>query len=859
MSEQPDATIARGVTPSSATGGRFAPGAMLAGRYRIIAQLGRGGMGEVYRADDTKLGHPVALKFLPRYLIKDDRALDRIYAEVRLGRQVAHPNVCRLYDIGDSDEGTFITMEYVDGEDLASLLRRIGRLPVGKANEVARDIAGGLAAAHDVGIVHRDLKPANVMIDGRGRARITDFGLAAVSSDASSGFAGTPAYMSPEQLSGGDVTLRSDIYALGLVLYEIFTGERLYDGNSLAEIQSQHRSGRRASISSVVREIDPAVERVVMRCLEEDPQSRPSTAHAVIAALPGGDPLAAAIAAGETPSPAMVAAAGQVGDVRPAVAWTLLLASIGGIAFLAFLGQRAMLFTSALMPKSTEVLEARGADIAEHFGFGDRTSVAEEWIFNNEYLHYMEERKHGVDRWNAIARTRPGVLLFAYRQSTTPMQAVHDERRVTAEDPAMTQPGMVRVIVDTAGRLISFLAVPPAHEMGAAKPVDWSAAFHEAALDPAAFHEVSSAWSAPVDVDDRRAWDGTLPQQPDVPLRVEAGAHRGKLVWFAVHGPWDQQLETFRPARSVAALLGEWASALLSLWILPLAVIAAIRNIRRNRGDRRGAFRLALAVFATAIIGYLIRGDHTPGPIDEATFVSLAAAKALYNAACAWVIYVAIEPFVRRRWPHLLTASSRLLAGRVRDPMVGRDLLFGLLGGIVLVMLGELTRVIPSWFGIPSPRPLVSATSPFVSARHALYFLLVPLGDFVAAALAVMAALVFIRAVVKNTAAAALIMMVIMSFVFAGIGDMPRGILIAYCLLAAAVLIFVMLRWGLLALALTGYSFDVFRSVPLTLDASSWFFGRSFMVMAVFAALAIYGFIVALAGKPLFGTPLLDE
>ena len=127
-----DPTVARADTPSAATGTRFSPGAILAGRYRIIALLGRGGMGEVYRADDMTLGHPVALKFLPRHVLQDASSLERLFSEVRLGRQIAHPNVCRIYDICESDEGHFITMEYVDGEDLASLLRRIGRLPPAK-------------------------------------------------------------------------------------------------------------------------------------------------------------------------------------------------------------------------------------------------------------------------------------------------------------------------------------------------------------------------------------------------------------------------------------------------------------------------------------------------------------------------------------------------------------------------------------------------------------------------------------------------------------------------------------------------------------------------------------------------------
>ena len=161
---------------SSAPEGGFTPGTVLAGRYRVVARLGQGGMGEVYRADDLKLGQPVALKFLPRPDVPE--LLERLYAEVALGRQVSHPNVCRLYDIVEFEGQTFLAMEYVDGEDLASLLARIGRLPADKALDIARDLCAGLAAIHEKGVIHRDLKPANVMIDGRGRARITDFGLA---------------------------------------------------------------------------------------------------------------------------------------------------------------------------------------------------------------------------------------------------------------------------------------------------------------------------------------------------------------------------------------------------------------------------------------------------------------------------------------------------------------------------------------------------------------------------------------------------------------------------------------------------------------------------------------------------------
>ena len=187
-------------------------------------------MGEVYRADDLTLGQPVALKFLPDEAARDQGLLERFKNEVRIARRVSHPNVCRVYDVGDVEGHTFFTMEYVDGEDLASLLRRIGRLPEDKALDIARQLCAGLAAAHAKGVLHRDLKPANIMLDGRGQVVITDFGLAGVADQIQGAEvrSGTPAYMAPEQLAGKEVSTRSDIYSLGLVLYEVFTGKRAF-------------------------------------------------------------------------------------------------------------------------------------------------------------------------------------------------------------------------------------------------------------------------------------------------------------------------------------------------------------------------------------------------------------------------------------------------------------------------------------------------------------------------------------------------------------------------------------------------------------------------------------------------------
>ncbi len=302
---------------------RFVPGTILADRYRIVGLLGKGGMGEVYRADDLKLSHPVALKFLPGRFLEDGAALARFHREVRVARQVSHKNICRVYDIGEIDGQHYLSMEFIKGEELSSLLRRIGRLPADKALQIARQICAGLAAAHEIGVLHRDLKPANIMIDDEGNARITDFGLAGLEEEFREDEfgAGTPAYMAPEQLDGKSVSVKTDIYSLGLVIYEVFTGKRAFEASSLHELIELRRSDTTpTSASSIVKDLDPVIERVIERCIQKNPTLRPPSALQVAAALPGGDPLAAALAAGETPSPEMVAAASKTGVLSPSVA-----------------------------------------------------------------------------------------------------------------------------------------------------------------------------------------------------------------------------------------------------------------------------------------------------------------------------------------------------------------------------------------------------------------------------------------------------------------------------------------------------------------------------------------------------------
>jgi serine/threonine-protein kinase len=268
----------------------FTPGTMLANRYRIVTLLGHGGMGNVYRADDLKLAQPVALKFLRAAHAGNSAVLARFHSEVRTARQIGHPNVCRVYDIGEAEGRSFLSMEYIDGENLASLLRRIGRLPLDKAVEIALQICAGAAAAHDAGVLHRDLKPSNVMIDGRGNARLTDFGLAKLVDDLPMGGsrAGTLAYMAPEQLARGEISIQSDIFSLGLVLYEAFTGYRPFEAATRAELLRQHEQSAPSRLSTLVDGLHPEIEEAILRCLRLDPAARPGSARQMAEALKTG-------------------------------------------------------------------------------------------------------------------------------------------------------------------------------------------------------------------------------------------------------------------------------------------------------------------------------------------------------------------------------------------------------------------------------------------------------------------------------------------------------------------------------------------------------------------------------------------
>ena len=696
-----DLTRTSGDAPAPLTpprGGRFVSGTVLAGRYRIVTLLGAGGMGEVYKADDLKLDHPVALKFLPETLSLSPAALARFHNEVRVSRQVSHPNVCRVHDIGDVDGLQFLTMEFIDGDDLASLLRRIGRLPPAKAIEVARQLCAGLAAAHDAGVLHRDLKPHNVMIDGRGRARITDFGVAALARDVrhDSMVAGTPAYMAPEQLRGAEATVRSDIYSLGLILYEIFTGQRAVQVNSLADAVLHHSSATPiVPPSSVVAGIDPAVERVIARCLEKDPASRPASAIQVSAALPGGDPLQAALAAGETPSPEMVAASGSSDAMRPAIAIGIAATAVALVAMVGFSGARGSIASRVTAEAPPAALAFRARETLTALGYADRgADHASGFVRDLSYLQWDLDHRPTGERAERLARTRPTAFQFWYRESPAPLGVFLGLEFgpprypvVTLDNPPPVVPGMRYLKTDAKGRLIEFGAVPRDADAPAARAsMNWDDVFHAAGLERSAFTSVPSEWTPATAMDERASWTGAYPEQPDLPIRIDAASYRGRLVAFRTTGTWS---DTDAPPGGLGG------GAAVAAWILTtISLTLAVINLRAGRGDRRGAIRIAGVVFGLMVGGWAL-GAHHVWAAEELDQLRQMVSLALFNGALMYINYLALEPHVRRRWPAVLVAWVRAVAGRWRDPLVGREVLLGVAAGalvnlaIYLAMIGH--------------------------------------------------------------------------------------------------------------------------------------------------------------------------
>jgi serine/threonine-protein kinase len=822
-------------------------------------------MGEVYRADDLKLGQPVALKFLPADVDRDPARLMQLHNEVRMARQVSHPNVCRVYDIDEVDDHTFISMEYVDGEELASIIRRFGRFSPDRAIELARQICAGLTAAHERGVVHRDFKPANVMIDGSGKVRITDFGLAGLTGEALR--AGTPAYMAPEQIAGGQVTARSDIYALGLVLYELFTGHRAFEGRTIPELLRKRDEGA-IPPSTLVPEIAEAVDRAILRCVELDPANRPSNAMAVSAALPGGDPLAAALAAGETPSPEMVAASGTSSALAPLPALSALGATFAGLVVFAALSDRALVTGYLPLQRPPEVLIDRARQISSMLGYTDAPADSA-WGFtaDSDYLRFSRDRGDAAALRERLRTGRPAVLQLWHRTSPGVMVPVGEDERVSDTNPPLSVPTMRSLTIDSEGRLVRFRAVPAQVEGPDAsggsvnrQPTNWARLFETAGLQQSDFRAVAPQWTPQAYADERAAWEGPLPGLPDQPLRIEAAAYKGRIVSVDLIHPWTEPVSFGDSSRSTGQKVAQTVVGIALVLVLSAAVLVARHNLRKGRGDRRGALRISSLVLACSVLAFLAGWAHYADVSTEVGRIFTAAGESLLEAGLLWLLYLALEPYVRKFWPQTLVSWSRVFAGKWMDPQVGRDVLLGTLFAVAVQVVGRVDDPLRSALGFPVLPPSIPNINQLEGVREVISTVSELVFGALFNSLWILFGLVVLNLITRRAWISAIVMGLFLMTTSAGnIAELPPYWLSAlFAAVMVSSMVFIMFRYGLLATIVFFFvSFTLGSSVP-TLNPSLWFFPQWVGLMLFVAALAAFGFYASRGGDPLFGRRLLD-
>jgi hypothetical protein len=433
-----------------------------------------------------------------------------------------------------------------------------------------------------------------------------------------------------------------------------------------------------------------------------------------------------------------------------------------------------------------------------------------------------------------------------------------DQSRVTLTDPPLLISGMTLVKLDPLGRLLE-LAVVPAQvdETSASAAVDWTPLFRAAGLDFSTFHPVTPQWTPRVYADTRAAWTGPLPGLTGRPLRIEAAAYRGRAVAFQQVAPWTRATRT---ALVSGARAGSVWSALGTVAVFSMFVAAALvarHNLRKGRGDRRGALQLATFVSLVAFAVWLLDSKHVANPdVEMGRFFS---GQPLWAAGMLWLLYLAIEPYVRRFWPTTVVSWSRLMAWRWRDPLIGRDILFGVALGILVhvIFLGHLLTVHAFGYALAPDTPDLNE---LLGTHVVVARVLNQVFNAVLNALFTVFGMVFLKILVRREVLAAALAVALMTFTSArGMIDTgPMWLVLTTLVVFITIIVLTIQHLGLLAAMVLFLVNFIISNAIVTFDPSKWFFADSLLLMVIPAALACYGFYISRGGEPLFGRRLLD-
>jgi serine/threonine protein kinase len=664
----------------------------LEARYQELIEVGRGGMGVVFRAKDRETGDVVALKVLRPEIARRGEAMERFKEELRLARKITHLNVCRTHELLRFGETAVITMEYVEGESLRQILKRFGGVPLRRGLEWARQMCSALGEAHARGIVHRDLKPENVLIDAGGEAKVMDFGIARsleTNLTQTGTILGTPAYMSPEQVEGRPVDQRSDVYSLGLILYEMFTGHVAFRADTAPALALKRLSETPPSPRDLEPYLPAFLERVLLKCVEKDPARRFQTMSELEAALAGRDAAAEPLPRQELP-PHL--ATGQKGDVA------LLLA--GALGFAAFLALANRVIPEAHIQLRVTPQMASNNAREEISRQGWTPSSRPRVLVRNQHEHYrfLAERSGYQAASSRLAEFPTLLFEIEYPRPERPDDAAAS---VVYEPTGSLQ----RIRLPVVGW------VPP----GPGLPRDEALGLAEREFRRVRGIDVSTL---------QREYEGTL---------SEEGRNGHAFRWIQADPSgirWRYQANVFDRLTLLerTLLLPEdyhprpWSLfgliAALVLWVPVLVYFVARRLFLRIRRPEMISLGM-LSLVAAAGIGL----GNPVSPVAPVA-VRLLNLFLLCLLFLAWIVVLfgSVSSLFARRWPQWVTTSSALVALRPAPQATGLATLRGQAAGLVLLGVQTLVWLLGISFAHARP-PLQELDNTLVSSLPSLTLL----------------------------------------------------------------------------------------------------------------------------------------
>jgi protein kinase-like protein len=807
-----------------------APGTLVGGRYRLEVLLGRGGMGSVYRAHDSELDQTIAVKFLYRKQAGDAGAIELLRREVQTARRITHPNVVRIFDIGTADGEPFVTMEFVAGEDLGSLVRRVGPLPPMQVTQIALQLAAGLAAAHRAGILHRDLKPANVMIDSAGNLRILDFGIASALDDprALRRLSGTPGFVAPEVLDGQLPSERSDLYGWALVVRFAATGA------VPAKDSSHHNNAdddrfREAGVSD---ELAAAVQ----SCLSPDPAKRLPSSAELVALLSAEDPLGEVLRSGQAPSAVLLAA---TSSWKPGRHSLHVLLAIGGLLLVAIvlLADQTLFLSRCGLVKSPDALREIAQRMFIDLGYklpsnGQRIGVT----LDTDCLQYIRAHPQVSNAWQQVAAGELPAVFFTYRQGDRRLPSPFS---LTANELEQPLPPVATIRLDGRGNLLLLQITEGSQDNPkATQATDWAKLFSLAGLSMPDFHNAETRSLPTVFADDVHHWQGPLPVDANQTLHVTAAARQGRPVYFNLQYPWQWEMA----GESSRSQVSHFVAIRRAGWLVAIVLAAAFawRNAKQGQADWQNARRVAVCVLALAALDWLCGSRHSLNFAQEITAAFDWLLVIVFCSAVAGVTYLAVEPLARRWWPWSIITLRRLLEGRVRDRAIWADLLLGLVVGLGCVLLRQslslANRVVGiSVSGLNDFDPSQNLLDHF-GMRYRFAVLVSALLLAVLQSLLLLTLMIAARRIMKSTLLAAAMVIVLT----AALSIVGRGLLSPIDWLARTLLLAiaagVLLRVGLLASVTAVATYYAVNNAPITLDGNAWYAPTGFACIAILAA-----------------------